>query len=92
VARAVPVYAWHGDADGTVPYSSGKSAVDSWVSHDKCSGAPTNFTVGTATCQDWNTCSAGSEVKFCTIPGGGHAYTRAATQAIWEFFKAHPLP
>jgi polyhydroxybutyrate depolymerase len=92
VARAVPVYAFHGDADGTVSYSSGKSAVDSWVTHDKCTGTPTSFMVGNATCQDWNMCAEGSEVKFCTIPGGGHTYTRAATAAIWDFFKAHPLP
>jgi polyhydroxybutyrate depolymerase len=91
-ARAVPVYAWHGDADGTVSYSSGKSAVDSWVTHDKCTGTPMSFMAGSAMCQDWSMCAEGSQVKFCTIPGGGHAYTRTSTPLIWEFFKAHPLP
>jgi poly(3-hydroxybutyrate) depolymerase len=92
VARAVPLFAWHGDADMTVAYSGGKMGVDSWVTHDKCTGTPTDFMVGSAKCQDWNMCAAGSEVKFCTVPGGGHTYTRAATAAIWDFFKAHPLP
>jgi polyhydroxybutyrate depolymerase len=92
VARAVPVYAFHGDADSVVSYSSGKSAVDSWVAHDKCTGSPTSFMVGNANCQDWSMCAEGSEVKFCTIPGGSHTYTRAATAAIWDFFKMHPLP
>jgi polyhydroxybutyrate depolymerase len=90
--RPVPVYAFHGDGDGVVSYSSGQSAVNSWVSHNKCTGTPTSYTVMNATCQDWNMCSANGQVKFCTIPGLGHTYFRGATAATWEFFKAHPLP
>jgi polyhydroxybutyrate depolymerase len=91
VPRSVPVFAFHGDADGIVSYSSGKSAVDSWVSHNKCTGTPASFSVGSAMCQDWNMCTAPGQIKFCTIPNGGHTYMRAATAAIWDFFKAHPL-
>jgi polyhydroxybutyrate depolymerase len=92
VQRSVPVYAFHGDADSVVSYSSGQSAVNSWVSHNKCTGSPTTFMVMNANCQDWNMCADSGEVKFCTIPGLSHSYFRGATAVIWEFFKAHPLP
>jgi poly(3-hydroxybutyrate) depolymerase len=68
------------------------SRIKSWVSHNGCPGSPLTFNVGTATCQHWDSCDADGEVKFCTIPGGGHTYTRAATEEIWTFFKEHPLP
>jgi polyhydroxybutyrate depolymerase len=91
-ARPVPVYAWHGDADSTVAYSSGQSAVQSWVSHNGCTGSPVSFNVGTANCQSWDSCNEDGDVKFCTVPGGGHTYTKAATEELWQFFKEHPLP
>lgn len=90
--RSVPVYAFHGDADNVVSYSSGQSAVNSWVSHNKCTGTPSSYMVMNANCQDWNMCADNGQVKLCTIPGLGHSYFRGATAAIWEFFKAHPLP
>jgi polyhydroxybutyrate depolymerase len=92
VARAVPVYAFHGDADNVVSYSSGKSAVDGWITHDKCTGSPTSYKVSTSNCQAWTACAEGSAVKFCTAPGAGHTYPRFATAEILTFFKEHPLP
>jgi polyhydroxybutyrate depolymerase len=90
--RPVPVFAFHGDADGTVSYSSGSSAVQAWVQHNGCTGSPVSFSVGSARCEHWNSCDAGGDVKFCTIPGLGHSYYSGATEALWEFFDEHPLP
>lgn len=90
--RAVPVYAFHGNPDSVVSFASGERAVNAWVSHNQCTGTPSTFMVGNASCKDWNMCSAGGQVKFCSVPGIDHSYMRAATAALWEFFKAHPLP
>jgi poly(3-hydroxybutyrate) depolymerase len=90
--RPVPVFAWHGDADNVVAYSGGQSAVMSWVTKDKCPSTPTTFMAAGANCQDWNPCDAGTEVKFCTVPGGGHNFTRGASPFIWDFFKQFSLP
>jgi polyhydroxybutyrate depolymerase len=90
--RPMPVYAWHGDADATVSYSSGKSAVDGWVTRNKCTGTPTDYMVSAAKCQEWATCQDGVKVKFCTIPGGGHAWYGPATAAIWDFFAQNAMP
>ena len=89
--RAMPIFTWHGDADGTVSYSSGKSAHDSWVTHNKC-GAPTDFSIGSNKCQEWKGCTDDVPMKMCTIPGGGHRWSGDATKAIWEFFKGITLP
>ena len=89
--RAMPIFTWHGDADQTVSYSSGKMSHDSWVMHDKC-GAPTDFMIGTNKCQEWKGCTDNVPVKMCTIPGGGHMWSPDATKAIWEFFKPITMP
>ena len=54
-------------------------------------------------CDHWGPCQGGSEVIFCTIDQGGHAWPGGtgtfsessaldATQAIWTFFQKHALP
>ena len=48
--------------------------------------------------------TAGAEVTLCTVTGGGHAWPGgafglpgttqniSATDAMWTFFSAHPMP
>ncbi len=66
------------------------------------------FRNGDASCVSYQGCSDGAEVVFCTIEGGGHTWPGAtsvydpedghiatgisANDAMWEFFKKHPLP
>jgi hypothetical protein len=56
------------------------------------SASARSYMVSTSRCQAWETCAEGSAVKFCTVPGGGHSYSRFATAEILSFFKEHPLP
>jgi len=51
-------------------------------------------------------CAAGADVALCTIDGGGHQWPAAsawpfngkdstdmsATDQLWAFFAAHPMP
>jgi polyhydroxybutyrate depolymerase len=72
---------------------------------DGCpSTSDTYFDSGNAQCAHWGPCQQTSEVVFCTIDQGGHAwpggvgfqYTESsaldATKTIWTFFKGHTLP
>jgi polyhydroxybutyrate depolymerase len=72
---------------------------------DGCPGSSdTYFDGGNAQCDHWGPCQQTSEVVFCTIDKGGHAWPGGtgvlfseasaldATEEIWNFFKRHTLP
>jgi polyhydroxybutyrate depolymerase len=76
-----------------------------WTQHDGCSAAVS--TQSGAVHRDAYTCKNGSAVEYLLITGGGHAWpggerllraldepsnALAASDTIWEFFKAHPKP
>jgi polyhydroxybutyrate depolymerase len=54
--------------------------------------------------ETWSGCQAGADVVFYTIEGGGHGWPGSpggagvttneinATNVIWDFFAAHPMP
>ena len=78
-----------------------------WATRDGCTGDPVvTYQHGDATCETYEQCAGGAEVTQCTIDGGGHTwpggfpvpilgYTSndiSATDAMWSFFQAHPLP
>ena len=79
-------------SDGRWHPGIGDPTVMGWVTTDKCPSTPTTSMEAGANCQDWNPCNTGSEVKFCTVPGGGHSFTRAASPLIWDFFSKFSLP
>ena len=70
--------------------------------------APTTFLAhGDATCVNHGGCAAGADVALCTIDGGGHQWPSgisvgpfngkdstdmSATDQLWAFFAAHPMP
>lgn len=76
-----------------------------WAKRDQCSGAPTvTYQKGDVSCSTYAACAGGSAVELCTISDGGHAWPGSrialpgttqdidATDAIWSFFVAHPMP
>jgi polyhydroxybutyrate depolymerase len=81
--------------------------IAAWRSVDGCAGDPqTVYAAGDATCVAWSSCAQGSEVVLCTIDGGGHTWPGgapvpvlgktstdlSATDAMLNFFEAHPRP
>ncbi len=79
-----------------------------WATRNGCGQTRTvTFQNGEATCERYDACPAGAEVEVCTIDGGGHAWPGgenlpplyghmtndiSATDTLWDFFVAHPLP
>ena len=66
------------------------------------------FDEGDVTCERFAGCAGGADVELCTVQGGGHTWPGGpdllvpalgrttmdidATQTIWAFFLAHPVP
>jgi polyhydroxybutyrate depolymerase len=95
------------DGGGTTEEPSVPDTFAGWAARDQCSGAPqSTYQSGDVGCSSYLTCAAGAVVTLCTVTGGGHTwpggmavpllgYTTtdiSATDAMWTFFQAHPLP
>ncbi len=100
-----PLVPWAGSA--TLGFISVDDSIAGWVARDHCTGAAVQtFSHGDASCATHQQCAGGAEVTLCTITGGGHTwpggtpvptlgYTStdiSATDQMWTFFAAHPLP
>jgi polyhydroxybutyrate depolymerase len=104
--RAVPVFDVHGSSDPIVGYSYVPASIDFWAMHNHSTTTQTTFQHGDATCVTHGGCTAGADVVLCTIDQGGHQWPGGdelpflgkrsndliATDAIWDFFVAHPMP
>jgi len=92
---------------GRVRIGAAPDAMAGWAAHDGCDPAFTDTAVGTEVTQrSWHDCAPGSDAVFYIIQGGGHTWPGAipidrlgpttrqisATETIWSFFQAHPLP
>lgn len=106
-SRPVPIIHFHGTEDSLVNYASASSTVAGWVTRDGCTDAqPTEtYSQGAARCETYQQCTAGVEVVFCTVTGGGHCWPGnsicffgasttdiSATDAMWDFFDRFTLP
>jgi polyhydroxybutyrate depolymerase len=103
-ARPMPVWLAHGTADPLVSYSYIDETVDFWAAKNKCTTTATTYTKGDTACVTRGGCDAGADVVLCTVTDGGHQWPGGdalpfmgkktddiiATDAIWEFFVAHP--
>ncbi len=102
---ADPLVPWAGDP--VLGFESVADSIAGWVARDHCTGAPVHtYANGDASCASYEACDGGAEVTLCTIDGGGHTwpggtpvpalgYTStdiSATDAMWTFFAAHPMP
>jgi polyhydroxybutyrate depolymerase len=105
--RAVPVITVHGTADLTNPYEghadrgadwveSVAEALAGWAAHNHCQPKLVQEDPpGPAYTVRYAGCAAGADVRLTRIDGLGHTWPRGeidATDMVWQFFKAHPLP
>jgi polyhydroxybutyrate depolymerase len=105
-SRPVPLFAVHGTSDPLVQYSFDQTSVDEWSKANGCTTTATTYQNGDASCVTHGGCTAGADVVLCTIDGGGHQWPGGeplpflgkksddliTTDALWDFFVAHPLP
>ena len=89
----------HGTTDRAVPYGGGPgfSVINGpsapevnafWRNVDQC-GTPSATTSGPVTTSTAG-CADNRGVVLITVDGGGHEWPPFATQALWQFFTAHP--
>ncbi len=105
--RAVPVLTVHGLADFTNPYEghgdrgaewveSVPEALAGWAAHNHCQQKLVQDKhAGPLQTVRYAGCTGSAEVKLLRIDGMGHIWPHTevdATAAVWQFFKAHPLP
>ena len=90
---------------GGLVFRSVAESMSIWAELNGCSGEPTVFYEhGEVTCREWTGCAA--QTRLCTVDGGGHTWPGGlpipflghttndidATDAMLDFFEAHPLP
>jgi len=105
--RPVPILMFNGTDDALVPYAGARNAFARWQDLNGCAGEPTvSFESGDVRCESAPACDAGAATTLCTVVGGGHTWPGAvplprlghtttavdATDAMWDFFVAHPKP
>lgn len=77
----------------------------SWAARNGCAATPsTTFQKDEVKSETWASCQAGADVVLYSIDGKGHSWpgsrmpaeittrTISATDIIWDFFSAHPMP
>jgi polyhydroxybutyrate depolymerase len=95
------------DGSMAMGFTSAPDTFAGWGARNGCTGAPTeSFRKNDAHCASYSGCNAGATVTLCTIDNGGHewpgglpvpplGYTTtniSATDAMWDFFRDHPMP
>jgi polyhydroxybutyrate depolymerase len=94
--RAVPMIAFHGTADRTVPYHGGKSWVApvafpdmptwaaDWARRNRCSADPVESAVAAdVTRLEYTRCADDSAVVLYTVRGGGHSWPGGGPLPEW---------
>jgi len=81
-----PLAYWgsHGDADPTIPLTSGQAVRDEFIARNGCdsTGVPSE----PEGCTSYPNCAAGAPVTFCVF-SGVHEPPPYAGSAIWDFFE-----
>jgi polyhydroxybutyrate depolymerase len=103
-SRPLPVMMVNGTADSLSQYQYVGAGVDYWKAKNHCTTTTTSYQHGDATCVTYGGCTGGADVVLCTIADGGHQWPGGdtlpllgkksddliATDALWDFFVAHP--
>ena len=86
---------------------SAPASMAGWAAHDGCAAQPHETKQSSeVTLREWTGCKPTGAVRFYIINGGGHTWPGAgdvpflgktthqirATDILWAFFQAHPLP
>jgi polyhydroxybutyrate depolymerase len=87
--RGVPILIQHGRSDELIPIAFAHKARDDWLEVNQCS-APAKEAAG-ASCERWTACRAGAVVEYCE-GDYAHRWPPEATERVWRFFAAHPMP
>lgn len=72
--------------------------LQSWATRDGCTRGPSIFLrQSNVTGMQWTNCGRGGVIVHYRIEGGGHSWpptinALSASEVIWRFFQAHPLP
>lgn len=106
--RPMPVVAFHGTADQVVPYEGKEPNLPpipewaaTWAGRNGCApDATSTFDDGPVSALTWDNCDDNATVTLYTIEGGGHTWPGGsrtpgdfdATEVMWAFFEAHPMP
>jgi polyhydroxybutyrate depolymerase len=88
----VPTWFHHGDADMTVSIASGMAARDHYIQRNGCSTTNTQsapMSDGITTCTIYNSCTSGSPVVWCPVPGLGHNLTAWAGPELAKFYRQY---
>ena len=102
----VPVIAFHGEKDWTIPYHGGgpykvlpvPESIKFWVKADGCVSSPQKTTSGDLIIDEYGGCKDGSEVILYAFVNGKHEWPKlesgndnfSANDAMWKFFVNHP--
>jgi polyhydroxybutyrate depolymerase len=93
--------------DGGFGATSVADCTADWVERNGCDPTATvTFDMGDATCETYSSCTDGADVVLCTLDGGGHQWPGGqsagplgtinmdifASEALLDFFDAHPMP
>jgi len=94
--RAVPMIAFHGTADPSVPYKGGSSWISrrpfrdvstwaaNWARRNRCAPNPIDSAVAAdVTRRAYTDCAAGAAVVLYTVQGGGHTWPGGTPPPEW---------
>lgn len=98
-SRKIPVLIQHGRQDDVIDVTEARRAFDAWLAIGGCAappGAPPVPTAASATtsditCRTGTGCRDGAAVVYCE-GDFKHRWPASATQRVWDFQRAHPLP
>jgi polyhydroxybutyrate depolymerase len=103
-SQPVPVMMFNGTSDALSQYQYVGHGVNFWKQKNGCTTMSTTYQNGDVTCVTHGGCTAGADVVLCTVQNGGHQWPGGdtlpflgnnttdiiATDALWDFFVAHP--
>lgn len=105
--KLVPFEGGYGKIGSSGEFRSVVETISKFVQFNECSKEPEKaYDKGDATCQSFRSCKNSADVNLCTIDGGGHtwpgakpndkrgktSYNISANDAMWDFFRSHPMP